>query len=1668
MKSFRLHFGCLSFIVFLTGGIPYPSGKGVALLQAISPALAQSITPAADGTGTVVTPEGNQFNIQGGTLSQDGANLFQSFEQFGLSSGQIANFLSSPEIVNILARVVGGDPSIINGVIQVSGSNSNLFLMNPAGIVFGPNATLNVPADFFATTATGIGFGNDKWFNASGNNDYLSLIGTPSQFAFDLAQPGVIINAGNLAVPHGESISLLGGIVINTGQLIARSGTITIAAVPGESLVRISQEGHLLSLEIEPPRTVNGQISSITPLNLAALLTGPAASVQTGLSVSQTGEVQMTNSGTTLPSEAGTAIASGTLDASTTADGQTGGTVNVLGDLVGLYTSNINASGTNGGGTVLIGGDDQGQGTVPNASRTVVSSDSLINANALISGNGGRVSIWADEVTGFYGTITAQGGAQGGNGGFVEVSGKNFAFDGLVNVGAPAGQSGQLVLNTTQAVIADLVTDDNDANDNKILFDNPGDIFYIAPDQVANALQTGSVSLSATNNIHLNSPIDASSNTNLNNLTLTASNINLNQSLTLNGGDITLLANQDITTGKINNPGGEITLSSNSGNINTSAGTLNTSSPTGNGGAIALTASNGNISLGSINSTTISSSSTNNAGTVTLNAGSGNITLSGDINASANAGSGSHISLTGNVTLTNPTTTLTTTGGAGSGNIIFSNTVNGTTAGTQNLTLNAGTGNVTFSGAVGDSTALGALSVNSTGTTQFGNSVLASSLTTDGGGTTQVNGNVTTTAASGQSYGDSVTVIGNVSLTGDEINFASHVSGTGNLTLQPFTTSQAITIGGSADSGTGTLDLTATEIGLLQNGFNLITIGQTSGSGAITLAGDTTFNDSVLIQSPSGNGSITTTGYTLTGADNAKITLNANESITTGNIINSGREITLTSNNGSINTSAGTLDTSSSSGNGGAIALTAAGNITTSLINTASSGNGTGGSITLTSDNQNVSTGNLNSSGASGGSIFINAGEAITAGTINSSGSSEDGGNITLDARGDIEVSYINAQGGSSGNGGEVNITTEQFFRATDTFSTSNTLTASISTIGGDRGGNITIQHGGGGLTPFDVGDATTNGTAGIITSGNFAIAPFESFPFTHTEGNIQILSIDTPPSPIVTPPPEPITPRSEPITPRSEPITPRSEPITPPTNSGDQSTDSGDQSTDSGDQSTDSGDESTDSGDESTNSGDQSTDSGDQSTEEEDNSQQPSAPPASDSSSSVTQAVETEVTELEQASTAAFENYLGISETTMTPLPQAQINLQQLEQIPGLKPALIYVFFKPDTSASKQQNRESVRRQSPQQPEILWQFNSQSSTSNTEQRLPGNQQAQATDQLELVIVTSSGTEVRRRVEGATRKKVLQVVKQLRESVTNRRNRGYLVPAQQLYQWLVAPIEKDLQAQQVNNLTFIMDSGLRLVPIAALHDGTGFIVERYSVGLMPSLSLTDTRYVDLRNKQVLAMGAEKFTDQKPLPSVPVELSEIVGQLWPGESFLNEAFTLDNLKSARASKPFGIIHLATHGVFLPGKPGNSYIQLWNSKLRLDQLRKLGLNDPPVELLVLSACRTAVGDQQAELGFAGLAVLAGVKSAMGSLWSVSDEGTLALMTTFYKQLKQVPVKAEALRQTQLAMLKGEVRLQGGHLVTTRNSFPLPPKLAQLKDKDFTHPYYWSAFTMIGNPW
>jgi hypothetical protein len=196
---------------------------------------------------------------------------------------------------------------------------------------------------------------------------------------------------------------------------------ITLAAVKGESLVKISQRGHLLSLEIAPPRDTHGQQLPISPQDLPTLLTGGGGRVETKLLVSPTGTVQLSDALMSIPAAAGTTIVSGSLDVSSGAStayqggkqgggsqqawtqAGVGGTVNVLGDKVGLFSANINASGDRGGGTVRIGGDFQGKGQVPNASRTFVSRDSVINADALVNGNGGRVVLWADKVMGFYG-----------------------------------------------------------------------------------------------------------------------------------------------------------------------------------------------------------------------------------------------------------------------------------------------------------------------------------------------------------------------------------------------------------------------------------------------------------------------------------------------------------------------------------------------------------------------------------------------------------------------------------------------------------------------------------------------------------------------------------------------------------------------------------------------------------------------------------------------------------------------------------------------------------------------------------------------------------------------------------------------------------------------------------------------------------------------------------------------------------------------------------------------------------------------------------------------------------------------------------------------------------------------------------------------------------------
>ncbi len=329
-------------------------------------------------------------------------------------------------------------------------------------------------------------------------------------------------------------------------------------------------------------------------------------------------------------------------------------------------------------------------------------------------------------------------------------------------------------------------------------------------------------------------------------------------------------------------------------------------------------------------------------------------------------------------------------------------------------------------------------------------------------------------------------------------------------------------------------------------------------------------------------------------------------------------------------------------------------------------------------------------------------------------------------------------------------------------------------------------------------------------------------------------------------------------------------------------------------------------------------------------------------------------------------------------------------------------------------------------------------------------------DRLDLILVLESGKLIRREVPAANPVRLRETIQTFRMGILRPDSQPdeYLEPGQQLYQWLVGSIAADLGNADL--LIFCLGSGLRSLPLAALHDGKRFLIETYQLAIIPAFNLLDRTARNTSQTQVLAMGASTFDHQTDLPGVPLELAAITQPPWSGRQLLNQAFTLKNLREQRASFPYSIVHFATHAEFAAGTVDRSYIQFWNQQLRLDQFQELGLQQPPVQLLVLSACRTALGDRNAELGFAGLAVQAGSKAAIASLWSVSDLSTPLLMQAFYRHLKTATIKAEALRLAQLEMLHNQLHLKD------------LPSQATASSTNISHPYHWAAFTLVGNPW
>ncbi|AFY39154.1 filamentous hemagglutinin family outer membrane protein [[Leptolyngbya] sp. PCC 7376] len=1083
------------------------------LLCPLTPLLAQ-ITSTANTTNTAVTQNGQNWDISGGSTSAGGNNLFHDFQDFNVGTNQSATFLSAPAIQNILSRISGANPSLIDGLLSISGSNADLYLINPSGIVFGENTQLNLPADFTATTATGLGFGSAIW---SGQTNYNELIGSPNQFFFD--GTGGIINGADLKLNVGNQLNLFASHIVNTGSLSAESGTINLTAVPGTNTLRLSQAGQLLNLEFN-----NGAPANV--VDIPRLLTGH--NLATGVTLND-GAVELSETQTPVTMNSGNLFMSGSIDVS----GNLGGTSTLLGNEIILTSANLDASGLNGGGEIYLGGDFQGQGLFTNAKNVFVDPNSTFSTAAIATGDGGQAIIWSDQSTLFYGNIDATGGQFGGNGGFVEVSGKQYLdFQGTVDLRSPLGTNGTLLLDPTDIIISD--------NPTSPTLDFMDGVF----DDITN----------------------------------TPSNLNVfDLQFQLELGDILITTNS------------------------------------------------GNADLGNI---------------------------------------------------------------------------------------------------VVDS---------------------------------------------------------------------------------PFTWSSGNTLELEADN-----DI-----------FIRANIVSTSQDATLVLVA---------------NNDIRVEGMIQVGAfDNTTMTID--------------------------------------------------------FIPDAD-GDGVG--------------------------IYQQDPNAIVEGSI------------------PFEESDFDGDFGDDEFGGD---------------------------FGDDEFGD-------------DFGDDE-------FGDDEFGDDEFGDDEFEDEFGDDEF---------------------------------------------GDDEFEEGED-------------------DEDFDEDDDDFFGSDFDYEYEDDGW-------SD--------YDEELDALEDDFFDDYGEHFGLAAKPDTNFDAVQSKLATIQSLLDIDPAIIYVAFRDKESrGTKQSTKQTIGKDK----DILWQFDD-----NARQNyLDIDREALGNDELELVMLTASGKVVRRRIVGSSRQEILRAARSFNRSITSPHlGNTYLRSAKYFYDLLIKPLEAELNEAQIDNLTFVMDRGLRTLPIAALHDGQQFVIEKYSVGMMPSFALTQTDYLDLRESQVLAMGASEFQQQNDLPAVPVELSEIADRIWEGDVYSENQFTVDRLLAARDRQEYGILHLATHGEFLPGNLARSYIQFWDQRVSLAELPKLQLNNPPIELLVLSACRTAFGDPNAELGFAGLAIASGAKSAIGSLWYVSDEGTLALMTEFYRELQSLPIKAEALRQAQLALLNGEVQRQGGTLITPAGPIDLPETFSQLQSNDLSHPYFWSSFSLIGNPW
>jgi CHAT domain-containing protein len=287
-----------------------------------------------------------------------------------------------------------------------------------------------------------------------------------------------------------------------------------------------------------------------------------------------------------------------------------------------------------------------------------------------------------------------------------------------------------------------------------------------------------------------------------------------------------------------------------------------------------------------------------------------------------------------------------------------------------------------------------------------------------------------------------------------------------------------------------------------------------------------------------------------------------------------------------------------------------------------------------------------------------------------------------------------------------------------------------------------------------------------------------------------------------------------------------------------------------------------------------------------------------------------------------------------------------------------------------------------------------------------------------------------------------QEIDELRSFLEKRSTNEYLTKSQKIYNQLIRPMEADLAAIAPKTLVFVSDGVLRQIPMSALHDGQKFFIEKYPIATTPSLSLTTGKPFNKTHLQALIMGLTVERDGfAALTNVEQEVSA-VKEILGGTELVNQEFTLNALQTRLEKQNYPVVHMATHGKF-GVDTSSTFLLAFDTRIAVEQLDNLlrsRSSIEPVELLTLSACQTAAGDNRSALGIAGVAVRAGVKSALASLWYINDEGTVPLIEEFYRQLRRPNItKAEALQMAQLKLIS---------------------------DIDYNHPALWASFTIIGN--